>query len=567
MLALQRTHGNRHVTQLITRRSVGQTSTPVQRLLLGESYYRSNLDYKDPWNIVQTPEYKNFLRALSNYPNFLNNRPTVGNVQKALDFLNSTLVGRAGTLYDRLLGIAEDMGTNPKKGANSQALMQVANDMMADVRDEQEALGVLIQMEQPEALNMDFGQALLLIRAGTLPETILTEENLAPGENGQEPGSPKVLGGGLITPPTALTYTGSDGNNRRGVFKPHEGTTKGGTDLVDRTKVYSSLRVMAAARVDQLIGQKMRESNQEFESLIGGFDFATYKGKVGTVAEFAPGDDAFQTFLDEQGHGLYEKSLNVDLKDVELQRQLANLQLFDYITGQMDRTLGNMKVQQGRGKQTKVTGIDQDFGFYTETDIKKTIGPTAMPILVDRYFAEAILAIDPGELAVMLKGLLPSEITSAQQRLVAVQGKLLELMNANQLIIGPQDKDKYPGARTWAEVGLDEYRHSTFGSKPTDYMGSFRRRRELVIEALMKMPNLPDEPQKVQDDTGRWTLRVPAGGPEPDVIVARNDDGSDLDDLIWEAIEKKMSKNVNESNFGKRRVKIGNRGGRVKNNQ
>ena len=66
------------------------------------------------------------------------------------------------------------------------------------------------------------------------------------------------------------------------------------------------------------------------------------------------------------GQVLSQSYLNVDLNDVTLQRHVANLQLLDVITGQLDRHMGNVKIQQavgGAAGPSAVTGIDNDFAL------------------------------------------------------------------------------------------------------------------------------------------------------------------------------------------------------------
>ena len=52
-----------------------------------------------------------------------------------------------------------------------------------------------------------------------------------------------------------------------------------------------------------------------------------------------------------------------DWSNPQTQKDLANLQLLDYITGQQDRHLGNMFIDQKTGK---VTGIDNDMAFASD---------------------------------------------------------------------------------------------------------------------------------------------------------------------------------------------------------
>src|SRR4051794_17611467 len=105
---------------------------------------------------------------------------------------------------------------------------------------------------------------------------------------------------------------------------------------------------------------------------------------------------------DERNGKFYEVSKQiyqwVDFKDPEIQRGMSDLQLFDAITGQVDRHAGNIYVDPQTGQ---VSGIDDDKSFgqgMKAADLEQTDVPgrfyRGLPPLVDLDTAERILDVD-----------------------------------------------------------------------------------------------------------------------------------------------------------------------------
>ena len=117
-----------------------------------------------------------------------------------------------------------------------------------------------------------------------------------------------------------------------------------------------------------------------------------------------------------------------------LQRQLVNLQVLDYITGQIDRHTNNYFIQEDKdtGMLTGVTGIDNDFSFGNNEQLGSTIGENGISIFhddgtfliphMDAAMADRILAVNKDQLLFLLGDLLePAAIDGAWKRLSQVQ--------------------------------------------------------------------------------------------------------------------------------------------------
>lgn len=536
IIQMQRTFGNRYVRELMKppapkiSTTHSTTSHPrIQRLNYGEVHYQNLVKRGGLRGLEEKPAVKNFFDRLSIYQEMVNTQsfPT-GDIEKVLvrlERLNQSALNLLEYVRsDELKSILEKHFTKETllKKAQS-AVEQIGRHAVEDAALEYQALQQIQTMSglgnPRQSLSLE--QTIFLVRSGADLTTILGDNDLAPGENGNEMGNPQELGGGQVSKPVGLDFL-EQGQKKRRVFKGNEMTTETGPSHgILLTAVYSTARVMAGARVQALIKQKMIQANHEFESLIGGFDFALYKGKLGTVSDFAPGQDMLKhKFVEGKPNPDQTTYMNVDLNDISLHQQMANLQLFDFITGQLDRHLGNAKLVQGKGKKTKLTGIDQDFAFGNVSKTDETVGKTAFPKLIDRAFAEAILDISPKEFEKTLQGLMPDEYNAAVERFKNVQVELMKMLASDELIIAPNEKQKYPKARTWAEISLGEYRVNSFMSKPSDYMGNLRETQEAVVKAIKADPHGTKPKRK----DGKWVIQHT----KTDFFSAREQDGSDL---------------------------------------
>lgn len=127
--------------------------------------------------------------------------------------------------------------------------------------------------------------------------------------------------------------------------------------------------------------------------------------------------------------------LDARYDNAKIQKGLSDLEVVDYITGQVDRHCGNIFVEPASGK---VTGIDNDMAFpekdrslmAAEREFK---GTESLPRIIDRSTADKIMAVRPEDLRETLKGvtkprtgetLSDAEIDGAVQRLEQLQAAI-----------------------------------------------------------------------------------------------------------------------------------------------
>ncbi len=139
----------------------------------------------------------------------------------------------------------------------------------------------------------------------------------------------------------------------------------------------------------------------------------------------------------------------IDFGDPQVQKNLSDLQLMDALTGQLDRHLGNIFIDE-TGKQ--VTGIDNDMAF--PVDRARPLGSNVLAHFdevngklvylqeqIDRGSAEKILGLDENRLRDILSGrpddperLEEAAVNHAITRLRAMKAKIQELKKAGKLI-------------------------------------------------------------------------------------------------------------------------------------
>ncbi len=207
-----------------------------------------------------------------------------------------------------------------------------------------------------------------------------------------------------------------------------------GQNVVDR---HMTTRAVAAHQLDSMIGL-----NSLAEEKFGVDD----KGKMFGLSVMADGAGIQSEFrLDGPDSEKKVCLLNVGFESAAVQRGLSDLEVSDYISGQIDRHAGNIFVDQ----QGKVTGIDNDLAFPSasrehiqqrETDnlggtINKSV--IGMPRQIHAETAQKILAVSPDDMRRMLSAITPpnstaqipgrltaAEIDGACQRLTDLQNEL-----------------------------------------------------------------------------------------------------------------------------------------------
>ncbi|HEY8114569.1 MAG TPA: hypothetical protein VII16_17230 [Actinomycetes bacterium] len=150
--------------------------------------------------------------------------------------------------------------------------------------------------------------------------------------------------------------------------------------------------------------------------------------------------------LEERGGKYYAMSQEIyewiDFSVPRIQKGMSDLQLFDAITGQLDRHGGNIFIDPQTGQ---VSGIDDDKSFgegMLVANQGNTGGKYAgLPALVDKDTAERILALDPTNLPEELlwrvndsEELTEQEIEDAVRRFVGVQLHVRQLQKNGALI-------------------------------------------------------------------------------------------------------------------------------------
>jgi hypothetical protein len=184
----------------------------------------------------------------------------------------------------------------------------------------------------------------------------------------------------------------------------------------------------------------------------------------------------------ERGGKYYETSKEihqwVNFKDPRIQKGMSDLQLFDAITGQIDRHGGNIFVDPKTGT---VSGIDDDKAFGKgrpagERQAQPGTGDhqhyRALPALVDEDTANRILALDPTKLPDVLlsrvndsKVLNDKEIEDALRRFQGVRQYLRQLKKDGALV----GQNRYP---SWNDAtyqqALQDPTHSYLGDQAAE---------------------------------------------------------------------------------------------------
>ncbi len=171
---------------------------------------------------------------------------------------------------------------------------------------------------------------------------------------------------------------------------------------------------------------------------------------VTAVEKFGVGEDNKVVGISVQADGaaianqLLDKEAYVqaDLSDPVIQRGLSDLEVMDYVTGQIDRHPGNMFLDPSTGQ---VTGIDNDLAF-PEVSRKELINgggqfiqkmTEGMPSVVHADTAKKILAAKPEELRSMLQNMPVPDGTSKLGE-PAIEGAVKRLKDLQSALKGPR---------------------------------------------------------------------------------------------------------------------------------
>ena len=154
--------------------------------------------------------------------------------------------------------------------------------------------------------------------------------------------------------------------------------------------------------------------------------------------------------------------LDFDASQASVQRDLSNLQVNDYLTGQVDRHAGNMFYDDKTGR---LRGIDNDLAFgdrfnekFGDEDTGMAKHVNELPKYIDAETAQKILAIDLLDYWEMLQGdasdpqrLTPAEATDGMDRMMYLQEHIEALMakargedvDVEGEIVGEWNQDTY----------------------------------------------------------------------------------------------------------------------------
>ena len=228
----------------------------------------------------------------------------------------------------------------------------------------------------------------------------------------------------------------------------------------------------------------------------------------GTFMEHAEGSDLANPQSDDL-------ILNIDPKvamyNKNLYRDLADMQVIDYICGNIDRHKQNMiykteKTDDGIVKITGITAIDNDASF-PERDLKEgefAFTPDNPPRIyrpenfryVNRKTANIILNLTREQLETALRGhnLKPKAIEKAWQRTQEVQAALLEMQKNNITFVEDMEEKTYENSRDENNPFRDSYEDY---EKASIFTGFNTQVNDLVQE---QKAYLEQEQQKENED-------------------------------------------------------------------
>ncbi len=201
---------------------------------------------------------------------------------------------------------------------------------------------------------------------------------------------------------------------------------------ISATDTHSANREVASYRLDQLLDGGLIARTQLALRNAG------TQSTLGSVQRGATGQSAGDAKITSNA---VDKATTgpgaINVQDPNLMRLLSRLQLLDSLAMQLDRHTGNFFLQtDANGNVTKVTGIDNDMSFGTQTGIEKRIKQySAMSAFVDAEMAVKILRLDAELLRLAMTDLLSAEeLNSLNTRLVKLQAHLLVLQMRGELL-------------------------------------------------------------------------------------------------------------------------------------
>jgi hypothetical protein len=256
---------------------------------------------------------------------------------------------------------------------------------------------------------------------------------------------------------------------------------------VTAEQLHLGARAVTSSRLDQMLGTDSL-SEERFTELNGQKGVTSMRAQGAQIRQDTRGPSPA-----EGSEGpLHQGYLDVDFSNPETQRSLANLQVNDYLSGQVDRHSGNLFMDKGG----HVRGIDNDLSFGDRFDTEfQDAGDMSkhvrnMPELIDRATAERILAMDQLEYLQMLEGsssdlehLSHSEVAAAFDRFVRLQ------QHVEGLLLKSQGADVDVKGRLVDDWNADTYTE-TMGSDQNSYTKQFSQEIAAVKNGEIPRANL-----------------------------------------------------------------------------
>lgn len=305
-------------------------------------------------------------------------------------------------------------------------------------------------------------------------------------------GAPVPLGRGALNQVYTVRYQAQGAQQAtEKVFKPIQPKRTGGASQVlgiDSALPRYEMRNVACSRIDALLGfgvipkteiGVVRQADNRYQigilmERVGGMTgYAEIKQRVDVTdthlgREFAiavqrPGgrkiiDDYCRRHgnakVEIQDGRFYltkgEIAAEVLPQDIEYQRQLVSLQLFDALVGQGDRHNQNwMRVADRQGNTVRIVGIDNDQSLGRRPDDPEDLRKSSdidpfgalrgigLPPVVDRQHYDAIMSLSPEQLRGATAGLITdAEQNAMVRRLRTIQGHLIRL-ERNREVVNP----------------------------------------------------------------------------------------------------------------------------------
>lgn len=241
--------------------------------------------------------------------------------------------------------------------------------------------------------------------------------------------SERALGGGSANEVTQMEYRRGIGESgaTKGFFK----TDEVGEDLpgegfrvgITAEDAHLSARAVTSSRLDRALGTNVLSHDtfakhhgqrgvvsgqvagnalveniyKETEDLshLSDEDFAHRAKNASAMYKFDH-ETRMKSTLDDQAYN------ELDWSDPEIQRGLSNLQVMDWLTGQVDRHSGNIFVDPETGN---VSGIDNDLSFGSDnTNLERCRHQVGMPSQVDAQTGLRLMNMEEGEFLDVLRG-------------------------------------------------------------------------------------------------------------------------------------------------------------------